>query len=326
MNDVARTAGVGLKTVSRVVNGEPRVRPETARKVHAAITKLGFRRHEGARWLRQGSTACIGMVLEDMADPFYSMLTRAVEQVARAKGFLVFTGSSEADPAQERELAQAFCARRVDGLVIAPASQDHRYLEPELQAGVVVVFVDRPAQNIDADAVLADNAGGVRAGIAHLLSQGHRRIGFLGDTPEIFTAAQRLRGYQEALAAAGLPFDESLVAMGRPEQGFVRMSFDRFFAGPEPVSALFTGNNRATVAALRELATRTERPALVGFDDFELADLLHPAITVVKQDAAAIGRTAADLLFRRISGDDGPARTIELSTQLIPRGSGEVTP
>nr|WP_207782694.1 LacI family DNA-binding transcriptional regulator [Phytoactinopolyspora limicola] len=326
MNDVARVAGVGLKTVSRVVNGEPRVSPETTKKVRDAIEQLGFRRHEGARVLRQGSTACIGMVLEDLGDPFYSALTWAVEQVARDNSFLVFTGSSQEDPAQERELAQAFCARRVDGLVVVPASDDHRYLEAEIAAGVVTVFVDRPAQHINADAVLADNAGGVRTGVTHLLDHGHRRIGFFGDAPEIFTAAERLRGYRETLTAAGISYDESLVAMGHPTPASVREALDRFFAGPDPATALFTGNNRATVAALRDLATRQmpARPALVGFDDFELADLLEPAVTVVAQDPAALGRTAAELLFRRLAGEHGPAQTIELSTRLIPRGSGEV--
>lgn len=326
MNDVARVAGVGLKTVSRVVNGEPRVSPATAAKVQDAIQQLGFRRHEGARVLRRGRTSCLGMVLEDMADPFYSVLTRAVEQVARANNFLVFTGSSEEDPEQERELALAFCARRVDGLVIIPASDDHRYLESEINAGVVPVFVDRPARNIAADAVLADNAGGTRTGVLHLLEQGHRRIGFLGDAPEIFTAAERLRGYRDTLKAAGLPYDEALVSMGHPRPEFVRVALDRFLDEPHPATALVTGNNRTTVAVLRELATRRHQPALVGFDDFELADLLQPGITVIAQDPAAIGRTAAELMFRRLAGDQGPAQTIELSTRLIPRGSGEVGP
>lgn len=326
MNDVARHAGVGLKTVSRVVNGEPRVNAATAKRVHAAIEELGFRRHEGARMLRQGSTACVGLVLEDIADPFYSVLTQAVEQVARTRGFLVFTGSSDEDPDQERTLAQAFCARRVDGLIVVPASRDHRYLDPEMEAGLVPVFVDRPARNIAVDAVLVDNAGGVRHAVNHLLRHGHRRIGFLGDAPEIFTAAERLRGYREALEAAHIPFDDSLVSMGHPERALVRTALDGFFTAEEPATALVTGNNRTTVTVLRDLATRAQRPALVGFDDVELADLLVPGITVVAQDPAAVGRTAAELMFRRLDGDTSPAQRIELTTTLIPRGSGEVLP
>lgn len=326
MNDVARLAGVGLKTVSRVVNGEPRVSEAMAERVRAAIEELGYSPHEGARLLRRGQTACIGLLLEDVANPFYSALAGAVEQVARANGFLLFTASSEEDAAQERELSLAFCARRVDGLVIVPAaSADHRYLKPEIEAGVIAVFVDRPAVGIAADAVLADNVGGTRAAVVHLLRHGHRRIGYIGDAAEIFTAAQRLRGYRDELVDSGLPFDESLVAMGHPEPQFVHAALDRMLAGPEPVTALIAGNNRATVAVLRDVSTRHQQLALVGFDDFELADLLNPGVTVVAHDPVALGRTAADLLFRRLQGYRGPVQTIEIATRLVPRGSGEIS-
>lgn len=326
MNDVARLAGVGLKTVSRVVNGEPRVSEAMAARVREAIEELGYSPHEGARLLRRGQTACIGLLLEDVANPFYSALAGAVEQVARTNGFLLFTASSEEDAAQERELALAFCARRVDGLVIVPAaSADHQYLKPEIEAGVIAVFVDRPAVRIAADAVLADNVGGTRAAVVHLLRHGHRRIGYIGDAAEIFTAAQRLRGYRDELVDSGLPFDESLVAMGHPEPQFVHAALDRMLADPEPVTALIAGNNRATVAVLRDVSTRPQQLALVGFDDFELADLLNPGVTVVAHDPVALGRTAADLLFRRLQGYRGPVQTIEIATRLVPRGSGEIS-
>lgn len=145
MKDVAARAGVGLKTVSRVVNGESGVTPETERRVQEAIDALGFRRNDSARVLRKGRTASVGLVLEDLADPFYGPLSRAVEEVARAHGALLINGSSAEDPDREQELALALCARRVDGLVIIPAGDDHRYLEPEIKAGVATVFVDRPA-------------------------------------------------------------------------------------------------------------------------------------------------------------------------------------
>ena len=326
MKDVARAAGVGLKTVSRVVNGEPGVNAATAERVRSAIDRLGFRRNDSARILRRGNTASIGLVLEDVADPFYSGLTRAVEEVARRHDSLVFAGSSDEDPERERELTLAFCARRVEGLIIVPAGDNHQYLLPEMTAGVAAVFVDRPAGDIKADAVLADNAGGTREGVEHLLAQGHRRIAFIGDSPAIFTAKERLRGYREAMAGAGIAADDDLVAMSTPTAGAIHQALDRLLGRDEPVTALFAGNNRVTVAILRELAHRPTRPALVGFDDFELADLLSPGVTVVAQDPIGLGRTAAELLFQRLSGDRGPARRIELSTRLIPRGSGEVGP
>jgi LacI family transcriptional regulator len=324
MKDVASRAGVALKTVSRVVNDEPGVTPETATRVRNAINELGFRRNDSARLLRKGQTASIGLIMEDIGDPFYSALSRAVEDVAHWNGSLLFAGSSDEDPQREQELALALCARRVDGLIVIPASGDHRYLLPEIAAGVASVFVDRPAGLIDADAVLADNVGGTRAGVAHLIRHGHRRIGFIGDAPHIYTAAQRQQGYRDAMTEAGLPVEPSWVSMAKPTQDSVRDALTGMLTGPAPVTALFCGNNRVTVLALR--ATAGRRMAVVGFDDFELADLVSPGVTVVAQNPAEMGRRAAELLFGRLTGTRGPAQYIELGTKLIVRGSGEIRP
>ncbi|WP_425570291.1 LacI family DNA-binding transcriptional regulator [Nonomuraea rosea] len=320
MKDVASAAGVALKTVSRVVNGEPGVHPATAERVRAAIDRLGYSRNESARVLRRGTTATIGLVIEDVADPFYSGLSRAVEDVVIEHGCLLLSGSSGEEPGRERELVETFCARRVDGLIMVPAGDDHTYLRPELETGTPVVFADRPpGAGLDVDTVLADNVGGAAQAVRHLLGHGHRRIAFLGDDPAIFTAAERLQGYQEALG--GL-FDERLVVMRSPAPESVRADLARLFDSDDPPTALFTGNGRYTVTVLRALAGR--RPALVGFDDFELADLLDPGVSVVAQDPAWMGRVAAELLFRRLRGDAGPPEHIQLPVRLIARGSGEL--
>ncbi|MGI5273954.1 LacI family DNA-binding transcriptional regulator [Nonomuraea sp. CA-218870] len=322
MKDVASAAGVALKTVSRVVNGEPGVHPATADRVRAAIDRLGYSRNESARVLRRGRTSTVGLVIEDVADPFYAGLGRAVESVAAAHGCLLLSASSSEDPAREHELVRAFCARRVDGLIVVPAGADHSYLRPELDAGTPAVFVDRPpGPGLDVDTVLADNAGGAALATRHLLAHGHRRIAFLGDQPTIFTAARRLHGYRTAL---GRLYDERLVSMRAPTLDSVREALDRMLALDRPPTALFTGNGRLTVTALRVLAGRPT--ALVGFDDFELADLLRPAVTVVAQDPARMGRVAAELLFRRLSGDGGPAEHPVLPVALVRRGSGELPP
>ncbi|WP_372454957.1 LacI family DNA-binding transcriptional regulator [Streptomyces buecherae] len=326
MKDVAARAGVGLKTVSRVVNSEPGVTPDTERRVQEAITALGFRRNDSARILRKGRTASVGLVLEDLADPFYGPLSRAVEEVARDHGALLINGSSAEDPAREQELVLALCARRVDGLVVIPAGDDHRYLEPEISAGVATVFVDRPAGRINCDAVLSDSFGGARDAVAHLIAHGHRRIGFIGDQPRIHTAIERLRGYRAAMSVAGLPVNEAWMSLGATDPSRVLAAAEAMLSGPEPVTALFAGNNRVTVTAVRVLAARPGRAALVGFDDFELADLLSPGVTVVAQDAAQLGRTAANMLFRRLEGADEEPRQVVLPTRLIARGSGEIPP
>ncbi|HKE14535.1 MAG TPA: LacI family DNA-binding transcriptional regulator [Kofleriaceae bacterium] len=328
MVHVAARAGVSLKTVSRVVNAEPGVAESTAALVQAAIDELGFRRNEGASHLRRGSTtASLGLVLMDVADPFYSTLTRAVEEVALRHRFLVLAGSSDEDMARERELALSLCSRRVDGLLVVPAGTDQTYLEPEIRAGTPVVFVDRPGAGVDADVVLVDNAGGTRAAVEHLAARGHRQIAFLGDNPAIYTARERQRGYRDGMAAIGRRPDERLIAMGPHSPLSVAAALERLRGGARPVTALVTGNNRITVMVLRALAAgRRWRPALVGFDDLELADLLRPGVTVIEQDASGLGRSAAELLFSRIAGDRRPAQKIVLPTRLIERGSGETRP
>src|SRR3954468_20315805 len=215
MKEVATLAGVSLATVSRVVNGDGKVRPDLAERVREAVGLLGYRRDLTATNLRRADrqSASVGLVFDDVANPFHAALLRGVETVARTRGVLPLVGSSDEDATRERELAEAFLSRRVDGLIVVPAGQDHSYLRADRDAGVALVFVDRPPGFIDADCVLSDNAGGAFAATAHLIAAGHRRIAFLGDRERIFTAAERLRGYREALAAHGIPYDEALVRM-----------------------------------------------------------------------------------------------------------------
>ncbi len=327
MTDVAAAAGVSLKTVSRVVNDEPGVRPETAALVHEAIAQLGFRRNDMARALRRGQRSrTLGLVIEDVSNPFYSAITRGVEEVARKRGLLVIAGSSDEDPQRERDLVRLLCERRVDGVLVVPAGDDHRYLLPELHVDTRAVFIDRPPGNIDADVVLLDNVGGARSAVAHLLAHGHRRIAMVGDEPTIFTAVERLRGYREALVAAGLAVDDSLIRVGAHDAEAAEAATAELLSLPQPPTALFSGNNRITIGALRDLARNGRRVALVGFDDLELAEMLAVPATVVAYDAAELGRQAAELLVQRLAGDDRPPRRVVLPTTLIARGSGEVRP
>jgi len=326
MRDVARHANVATKTVSRVVNDEPNVRPQTAARVQRAIIELGYLRNDSARVLRRGQTASIGLILENIGDPFYAALSRAVEDVAASHDTLLITGSSDEDPDRERTLALAFCARRVDGLIIIPAAHDHTYLQQEMAAGCALVFADRPPRLIGADTVLTDNRGGAMTGVAHLIGNGHRRIGFIGDDPRIYTAAERYQGYCEAMAAAGLRVASSWVTRTAPSRQTMSEALRRMLAGSTPVTAVFCGNNRITVLALRELRTARISIALVGFDDLELADLLEPGITVVAQHTGELGRIAADMLFRRLGGYPGPPERVVLPATLVPRGSAEFPP
>jgi len=330
MREVAALAGVSLKTVSRVINAEPGVSAELATRVGAAIERLDYRHNLQASSLRRvdGKSATIGVILEDIANPFSSTLHRAIENVAVKRGVLVLAGSLEEDAARERELVSAFASRRVDGLVVMPASHDHSYLLNERKAGTALVFVDRPPSFLDADTVLTDNVGGARRGIQHLVAHGHRRIAYVGDLQSIVTAALRYQGYREELDAHRLPLDPDLVRLDLRGTEPAEAATTKLLALRPAPTAIFAAQNLLTIGvfrALRRLGLH-HKVALVGFDDFLLADLLDPGITVIAQDPAAMGTAAAELLFNRLDGDRSPTVHRIIPTRLIARGSGEIGP
>lgn len=330
MREVAALAGVSLKTVSRVINTEPAVSAEVRSRVLAAVDRLEYRHDHAASSLRRSDrkSSTIGVLLEDVANPFSSALHREIEDVALQRGVLVLAGSSDENEAREQQLIHAFTSRRVDGLIIVPASHDHSYLLSERRAGTAMVFVDRPPAFLDADSVLTDNREGARRGVAHLIAHGHRRIGYLGDLMTITTAAERYRGYEEELNAAGIAFDPQLVRLNVHGLDKGEAATAELLALPKPPTAFFTSQNLLTIGASRTLhrVNLHQRIALVGFDDVLLADMLEPGITVIAQDPAAMGRKAAEQVFRRIDGDHSPSLHLIVPTRLIVRGSGEIRP
>jgi LacI family transcriptional regulator len=328
MKEVATLAGVSLATVSRVVNGDGKVRADLAERVREAVGLLGYRRDLTATNLRRADrqSASVGLVFDDVANPFHAALLRGVETVARTRDVLPLVGSSDEDAARERELAEAFLSRRVDGLIVVPAGTDHSYLRPERDAGVALVFVDRPPSFIDADCVLSDNAGGAFAATAHLIARGHRRIAFLGDREQIFTASERLRGYRQALAEHGVPFDPALVRMELHDSASAAAAAGELLESADAPTAIFSAQNLITIGSVQRLRALDlhQTVALVGFDDLTLADAVEPGLTVVAQDAHQLGRLTAELLFARLDGDRRPTRRVEVPTTLIQRGSGEL--
>ena len=334
MRDVAMAAGVSLMTVSRVVNGEPGVQPETAARVERAIRRLGYQRNDAARQLRRKGkpTQTIGLLVDDIANPFFATLARAVEDAARLHSFVVLIGSSNDSLEREREVFAAFSARRVDGVILVPAAGNHRFVRAQQELGVKVVCVDRPADNLEADTVLVDNRRGAYRAIRHLMQHRHRRIGYLGDREDIWAVRERFAGFVEALAEDGLVADPELVRHGLRGRAEAAAAAVALLTHPDPPTALFTSNDLVTMGAIDTMhgpagPQKTLTPvALVGFDEFALADKLSPPVTVVAQDPAAIGATAAQLLFGRINGDTSPPREVMLLTRLIARGSGEIAP
>lgn len=326
MVDVAESAGVSLKTVSRVVNDEAGVRPETAARVKEAVAALGYRANEIARSLRRRQrSATVGLVIEDVRNPFYSGIARAVEQIARSRGHVLVIANSDENPEAEREAVGTLLERQVAGLLVVPAGRDHSYLLEEIRSGTPVVFIDRPARRVKADQVLLDNVGGGRHATEHLFAHGHRRIGVVGDPPTVYTIAQRVKGFRQAMAAAGVVVDESLIRLGAHDVAQAEAATRELLSATRPPTAVFTTNNRASIGVLRALRGIESTVALVGFDDFELADVLRVPVTVIQHEPEEMGRAATELLFGRLAGDERPPQRIVLPTRLVPRGSGEIT-
>jgi LacI family transcriptional regulator len=322
---VAALAGVSFKTVSRVVNDEPGVSPAVADRVREAADALGYRPNAAATALRRSDhrTATFGVLLEDASNPFFATLLRGIEDVARERGVAVFTSSTDLDLVRERDMAAAFAARQVDALITAPTESDAEHLMRALAEGSRVVLVDRTIDGVDVPAVLVDNRSGARAGVEHLLAQGHRRIGYVGRDPSIYTSRGRYAGYVEALTAAGIEVDPALVRREGATRSSAHVQVEELLDLAAPPTALFTAQDLITMTAVAALQRRglADQVALVGFDDFELADLLQPGITVVAQDARRIGALAAELAL------DPESTGVHLvPTHLIARGSGEIAP
>lgn len=328
LRDVALLAGVSAKTASRVINAEPGVSPSKVDAVQRAIAQLNYRPNFTASSLRRsnGRTATIAAVLENLANPYSSALHRALEDVARARDVIIVAGSVDEDAERERTLVRAFAMRQADGLVIVPASANQSYLTREIHAATPVVFVDRPPMGVHADAVLVDNQAGAAEAVHHLVAHGHRAIAYLGDLRTIATARQRFQGYKEALADHGIrPVAEHIAHDLHTSDAAAEAASRLLTTHPAP-TALFTAQNLVTIGAIRALRDlgRHHEVALVGFDDFPLADLLQPAVTVVAQDPYTMGNLAATLIFRRLDGETWEPTSHLVPTRLIARGSGEI--
>ncbi|MFT4230218.1 MAG: LacI family DNA-binding transcriptional regulator [Microbacterium sp.] len=327
MKHVAERAGVGLSTVSRVVSGKGGVSRDKVRAVERAVRDLGYSRNDFAHTLRTGSPRTIGVVVTNISDPFFSGLVHAVEERARAHDMLVLVASATYDGDEATRVIRRLLQRRLDGLiVVAPEGADLSLLAREQSAGTPVVFVDQPPEDLDVDMVVVDNEGGTMRATRHLAEGGHRRIACIAHTRGRYTSLRRREGYRRGLEAAGISFDPALELVVAETAEACEHALRQLRAGPEPPTALVTTNGRMTLLVLEALRRLDWHPALVGFDDLDIAPLMTPPTTTVAQDPDAIGHAAANLLFERIGGVGGPRRRVVLATSLIARGSGEVAP
>lgn len=331
LSEVARLAGVGTTTVSRVINGGHRVELSTLARVRRAIDDLGYVPNHAARILKGSRTKTIGFLVPSVADPFFSSCAETAQAIARANESLLIVTTTQNDQQIEIDSINVLIKHRVDGLIIAPANSRSRALRNLFaRLSVPVVAMDRPLSGSQIPSVLADNFTGANVATRHLIEHGYKRILCLTGETSLYTIRERMRGYRKAVETAGLAsiIDTSIEDYNSAERALATM-----LTHPEPPDAVFVLKNSTTIHAFEALQKlRVSVPdtvALLGYDDFELAATLRPSITVVQQPVEEIGRITAELLFQmmheqRSSGKDherSSPRQVRLSTCLIRRAS-----
>jgi LacI family transcriptional regulator len=318
--DVARKAGVGAGTVSRVINGGHNVSAKTLAVVRAAIQELGYVPSHAARTLKGARTKTIGLIVPSVANPFFSSAADAIQKVASAHGCLVLLAASENDPSKEKELVTTFIQRRIDGLIFVPSDAAH--VDILENAGFPAVCFDQPINGGSIATVLADNYGGARIATEHLVAHGYKRILCIGEDPKLFTSQERFRAHRDVISAAGLPylFEPNVRDFASAEAAVIA-----HLNCPKPIDAVFSTKNSTTLYVyyiLRKLGCRIpDSVALIGYDDFQLADALEPAISVIRQPVQEIATRAAKMLFQQMGRVNRHQDSVIVNVQLITRAS-----
>ena len=324
MNDVARLAGVGTMTVSRVLSGTARVSEKTARRVRVAIEQLKYRPNELARVFRSQKSQAIGLIIPYLYDPFFANCAHAVTTVAKEHGYSVIITTTDEDPDSEYLQAEQMLQRPVDGLVIIPAQHHQSRLTRAMFGRTPVVAFDRPVSDDSIDVILVRNTAGSKRITEHLIEHGHRRVTFMGLSRRLYTINARFQGYRRAMRDAGLQYD-GYFGCDSPDE--TRRALEDKLGEPNPPTAVFTSNTLATryvLAALMAMGVNIPQDlALVGFDDFDLADVTAPPLSVVRQPAQEMGRVAVSLLFERIQCGELPqtGNRIVLPVEIVLRRS-----
>jgi LacI family transcriptional regulator len=331
LTQVARKAGVGTTTVSRVINGGDRVSPATLARVLGVIEALGYTPNQAARTLKGHRTKTIGLVIPSIADPFFSSCAEAAQAVARANDSLLIVTTTQNDPLAEIESLNVLIRHRTDGLLIAPANSQGSALRDLLNRIVIpVVAIDRPVYKSLIASVVADNFRGAKMATQHLIEHGYQRIVCLTGESTLYTIRERIEGYREAIGATSLP---CLLDTSVTDYKSAEAAIKRLLAGANPPDAIFALKNSTTIYAFEVLqklnVSIPGSVALLGFDDFELASTVRPSISVVEQPVEEIARIAAELLFKQLlDGVKTPRNAhaeqtelIKLETRLIRRSS-----
>jgi LacI family fructose operon transcriptional repressor len=322
IKDVAEAAGVSTATVSRVLSNGLHVRPEVRERVMATVERLGYRPNLVARSLRSQQSSTIGLIVSDISNPFFTAISRAVEDTAYEQGFSVLLCNTDENPEKEAIYLNLMHDTAVAGAIMSPTRQTiAKFADSNLTFPIVVI--DRAISNGDVDAVLLDNVDAAYRLITHLIEQGYRRIGAL--CSEMSTGLERQIGYEKALRTHGLAPKSEYMKYVQPKAEAGYATTLKMLDLAEPPDALFAVNSLIAEGALRAIRERKltipDDIALVTFDETTWSSLVQPSLTLIAQPTYEIGKTAAELLLQRIADPDRPTRQVILKGQLLIGGS-----
>lgn len=304
LEDVAREAGVGPMTVSRTINGHPYVAEETAKRVQEAILRLGYRPNHAARMLTGKRSRSIGLIVPDISDTFFSIVSHAIQETTRASGYLVWLAASGDDPTVEAAQLEMMTHHPVDGILLIPADGRNSYLKALTTGPIPIVTIDRPIEIAATDSVGVENRAGARMAVDHLVQHGYKKIVCITSNAHLITIKERIGGYEESMRQAKL---QAFKEINLQNQESAVSALSNLLKSPHWPDALFTANNVATIWVIEALKTlgvqMGKQTALVGFDDIDFFTLITPSVTAVRQPISELGNVSARLLLQRINGE-----------------------
>jgi LacI family repressor for deo operon, udp, cdd, tsx, nupC, and nupG len=326
IEDVAAIAGVSIATVSRAINEPTKVADSTRRRVVEAIAKTGYTTNAMARSLRMRKSNMILILAPDVGDPNFSNILVGLETEASKRGYGLLIGNTQNDPSRETDYLRFISSNQADGLILLTGHLPFGMRQAGSSARLPpIVAVNEPVANADVPFVGVDNFEGARIATEHLISQGHRRIAFIGHSSSRAVNGLREKGYRAALAAAGIPIDPAMILDGDGTTESGRAAAELMFVRDVLPTAFFCVNDATALGVMISLnARRYDLPrdfSIMGFDDISFASFVTPALTTMKQPRLNIGEGAMDLLLALLEGEEPPKRELLLRAELIVRNS-----
>jgi len=324
ISEVAKAAGVSVSTVSHVLNKTRYVSPEKAKIVMETVEAIGYIPNAVARSLKLSSTGTIGLAISAISNPYFSDIICAIEAECSKRDLIVFLCDTQDDPDRELQLVQLLHRRRVDGIILAPSGAPRKSLDYLIECALPCVLVDRLSDD-RFDQVGTDNAAAIRTLVDHLVALCHRRVGIILGQPGFATTVERAHAFRAAMTEKGIEVPGDLISDGNRSTADATASTHRLLELKHPPTAILASNNLAMIGAMRAIRERGLRVpqdiSVLGIDDFEWADYFEPRLTLMAQPCDEIGRTAADLLIRRIANRHLPHQTVRLPPVLMVRES-----